>query len=148
MNGWILRLGIIAAVVIGGLIFRDRLSSSAGDLALGDCFDVPSASTNIKDVQHHPCTESHTGEVFAIVTHSATKGTPSLTEAQLFTYLSSACGPLFTSYVGEEAASQQILDFGAFYPRADDWNDGDRRFTCYAYRVDDKPMTSSVKKTP
>lgn len=148
MNGWLLRIGIIAAVVIGGLIFRDRLSGSAGDLAVGDCFEVPSASTNIGDVQHQPCTESHTGEVFAVVTHPAAKGTPSLTEEQLVAYLSSTCGPLLVSYAGQEAVSQQVLDFGAFYPRAEDWNDGDRKLTCYAYRVDEKPMTSSVKKAP
>ena len=67
-------------IVIGGLVLRDRLSGSASDLKIGDCFDVPATETDIKDVQHHPCTEAHTGEVFAVVTHPAPKGTPPLTQ--------------------------------------------------------------------
>ncbi len=148
MRGWIFRIGIIAVIALGAFIFRDRLSSSAADLAVGDCFDVPTANVDIKDVQHHPCTEAHTGEVFVLVTHPAAKGTPPLTEAQLIDYLTSACAPVFVSYVGETAASSGNLDFGAFYPRDQDWNDGDRDVTCYAYRIDDAAMTTSIKKTP
>ena len=47
----------------GGFILRDRLSSNAGDLKVGDCFDEPASGDEISDVQHHPCTESHTAEV-------------------------------------------------------------------------------------
>jgi len=148
MRGWILRIGIIAVIALGAYIFKDRLSGSAGDLAVGDCFDVPAANVDIKSVQHHPCTESHTGEVFALVTHPAAKGAPPLTEAQLVDYLGSACTPVFTTYVGAEAASGGELDFGAFYPVDKDWNDGDRGVTCYVYRIDEKPMTSSLKKAP
>ena len=46
-------------VAIGGFVLRDRLSSNAGDLAVGDCFDEPTASAEtIEDVQHQPCTEA------------------------------------------------------------------------------------------
>jgi hypothetical protein len=148
MRGWILRIGIIAVIGIGALIFRDRLSSSAADLAVGDCFDVPTANVNIKDVQHHPCTESHTGEVFILVNHPAAKGTAAVTEAELIDFLTTACAPTFLSYVGPTAAQSGNLDFGAFYPTAEDWADGDRGVTCYAYRVDEAAMTTSVKKTP
>lgn len=148
MRGWVFRIGIIAIIAVGAFIFRDRLSGSAADLAVGDCFDVPAANVDISDVQHHPCTESHTGEVFVLVSHPAAKGTPPLTEDQLVEFLGTSCTPAFTTYVGAEAAALGLLDFGAFYPVDKDWTDGDRNITCYTYRVDDKPMTGSVKKTP
>lgn len=146
MTGWVIRIAIVAVIVIGGLIFRDRLSGNAGDLKVGDCFDIPNARVDVKDVQHHPCNESHTAEVFAIVTHPATKGAPPLTEAQLIDFLSSSCGPIWVSYIGQEAVRSNVFDVGAFYPRDSDWNDGDRAVTCYTYRTDERPMTSSLKK--
>jgi ABC-type molybdate transport system substrate-binding protein len=148
MRGWIFRIAIIGVIALGAFVFRDRLSGNAGDLAIADCFDVPAGETAISDVQHHPCTESHTGEVFAVVTHPAAEGTPPITESQLVDYLTTACAPVFLAYVGPEAATAGVLDFGAFYPGEEDWNSGDRKVTCYAYRIDDAPMTSSVKKTP
>ena len=148
MRGWIFRIGIIAVIGIGALIFRDRLSSNAGELKVGDCFDVPPGAGDISDVQHHPCTESHTGEVFTIVTHSAAKGTPVLSESQLIDYLGTSCAPAFVSYIGAEAVSVGALDFGVFYPSDKDWLDGDRDMTCYAYRLDEAALSTSVKKAP
>src|SRR5262249_20602897 len=136
VRGWVIRIAIIAVIVIGGLIFRDRLSGNAGDLKVGDCFDVPTANVDVKDVQHHPCTESHTGEVFALVTHPAAKGTPPLDQNALVDFLSSSCGPIWVTYIGQEAAGSQVFDIGAFYPRDQDWNNGERGVTCYTYRID------------
>jgi hypothetical protein len=68
------RIGLIArfvaiVVVIGiaavGILFRDQLTGSAGDLRVGDCFDVPGGN-QIEDVQHKPCNQPHTGEVIAV----------------------------------------------------------------------------------
>jgi len=144
---WVIRLGILAVILGDGYLFRDRLSSSPTELAVGDCFDVPAVKTSVKDVQHHPCTESHTGEVYALVTHPAAKGTPPLAQGAMVDYLVSACGPSFLSYVGPAAASVGNLDAGAFYPPDDGWNNGERGITCYVYRVDGAPMTGSVKAT-
>jgi hypothetical protein len=146
VQGWVIRIAIIAVIIVGGLIFRDRLSGNASELQVGDCFDVPTTNVDVKDVQHHPCSESHTGEVFALVTHPAAKGTAPLTENQLIDFLSASCGPKWITYVGQEAAANGVLDVGAFYPQAEAWNDGERSLTCYTYRVDKAPMTSSVKK--
>jgi hypothetical protein len=148
MRGWIFRIGIIGVIAIGAFIFRDRLSSNAGELQVGDCFDVPTTLGDVADVQHHPCVEAHTGEAFAVLTHPAAKDAPPLSEAQLVDYLSSACGSAFIAYVGPAAATAELLDFGAFYPRDEDWGDGDREITCYAYRLDEATMTTSVHKTP
>lgn len=145
---WLIRLGFLVVFVGGGYLFRDRLTGSPTELAVGDCFDVPAVKTDVRDVQHHPCAESHTGEVFAIVTHPAAKGTAPLTEAALISYLGSTCGPLWITYVGTQAASAGQLDAGAFYPPDERWKAGDRGITCYSYRVDGKPMTGSLKKSP
>jgi hypothetical protein len=62
MRNWIIRIAIIAVIAGGAYILRDRLTANAGDLKVGDCFDDPTGE-QVKDVQHHPCTESHTAEV-------------------------------------------------------------------------------------
>ena len=95
MRGWIVRIAIIGVIALGGLIFRERLSGSAGDLAVGECFDVPAGDTNIGDVQHHPCSEAHTGEVFALVKNPAAKGTPPPTSPTFSS--SSSNGPVSRS---------------------------------------------------
>lgn len=141
-------IAIVLVVVVGGYLFRDRLSGNAGELKVGDCFDVPVAQENISDVQHHPCDESHTGEVMALTTHPAANGAPPPSQAQLIDFLSTQCAAAFTQYTGVDANAQQVLDFGAFYPADSDWSDGDRGVTCYVYRIDEQPMTSSVRKAP
>jgi Septum formation len=148
MRGWILRIAIIGAIGVGAFIFRDRLSGNAGDLKVGDCFDVPAAQENIKDVQHHPCGESHTAEVIALLSHPAAKGAPPPSQAELLTFLTTQCGASFVGYTGIDANAQGVLDYGAFYPVDSDWNDGDRGVTCYAYRLDEAAMTGSVRKAP
>lgn len=142
MRNIIIRVAIIGAVIVGGLIFRDRLSGNAGELAVGDCFDVPTADTNISDVQHHPCTEAHTGEVFFVGAHTAAKGTP-FTTSLLETYVGSACIPAFMSYIG--SGDSTPLEIGAFYPLVKDWDDGDREVTCYLYQIDGSTMTKTLK---
>ena len=148
MQGWIIRFALVGVVAVGALIFRDRLSGSAGELKVGDCFDVPALQTNIRDVQHHPCNESHTGEVMSLETHPAAKGAPPPTDAELITFLATQCGASFFQYVGVDANAQRVLDYGAFYPADSDWNDGDRGITCYAYRLDEGAMTTSIRKAP
>ena len=148
MQGWIIRIGIVGAIAVGALIFRDRLSGSAGDLKVGDCFDLPAAQVNIKDVQHHPCEESHTAEVISLVSHPAAKGAAILSQSELLVFLTTQCGASFYQYTGTDADAQHVLDYGAFYPADEDWNDGDRGVTCYAYRLDEGPMTGSLRTAP
>ena len=144
----VIRLGVIGLILFGGFLFRDRLTSSPAELAVGDCFDRPAVKTDVKDVQHHPCTEAHTAEVFAVLTHPAPAGAPPLNRDALISYLAGACGPPWIGYVGPVAAAGGQLDAGAFYPPDDGWNKGDRTVTCYSYRVDGQPVTSSMKKAP
>ena len=149
MSGWVFRIGIIAVIAIGAFVFRDRISGNAGDLQVGDCFDQPAGATDVvEDVQHHPCNESHTAEVFFVGNHPAADGAAALTDDAWYSYFNEVCGPAFTSYTGISYETTEILDIGAITPLEDDWKKGDREVTCYAYRVDEQPMTSSVKKTP
>jgi hypothetical protein len=138
----LIRVLLIGAVLVGGFLLRDRITGNAGDLQVGDCFDVPAADTDISDVQHHPCSDPHTGEVVFIGAHPAAKGT-AFGETLLFEFAGSSCVPAFNAYVGTTNADG--LDIGAFYPVQKDWDTGDREITCYAYKVDGTQMTGSLK---
>src|ERR1044072_2245574 len=93
----LIRVALIGAVLIGGVLFPDSISGNAGDLQVGDCFDVPAADTDISDVQHHPCSEPHTGEVVYVGDHPAAKGTP-FAESFLVEFAGSSCPPPFVAY--------------------------------------------------
>jgi hypothetical protein len=138
----LIRVLLIGAVLLGGFLLRDRFSGNAGDLQVGDCFDVPSANTDISDVQHHPCVEPHTGEVIYIGDHPAAKGTP-FAQSLLVEFAGSSCLPAFDAYIGSN--SPDGLDIGAFYPVMKDWDGGDREITCYLYRVDGTSLSASLK---
>jgi hypothetical protein len=147
MRGWIVRIAIIAVVVIGAFIFRDRISGNAGDLAVGDCFDEPAGLTEIKDVQHHPCTESHTSEVIFVGEMAGSRDAyPSNDDLRAF--VESNCVPAFNTYTGRDFATDTELDIGTFVPTEDGWKGGDQEITCYAVRVDGAASTVSVKTAP
>ena len=139
----LLRVGVLALLFGGGLLFRDRLGGSPAGLQVGDCFDVPTkAGETVNDVQHHPCTEAHTAEVFLLTTHPAAKGANEPTDAQLTSYLVDTCGGALSGYVGADLSK---FDLGAFYPTSEDWKNGDRGITCYLTMLDESAMLVSYK---
>ena len=135
---------ILALLVAIPLLFRDRISGNAGELQVGDCFDVPALDTNISDVQHHPCSEPHTGEVVYVGDHPAAKGTP-FADSLLMEFAGTSCLPALDAYIGSNSGDG--LDIGAFYPLVKDWDKGDREITCYLYKVDGTSMSASLKGT-
>lgn len=137
------RVLIVAVIVIGGIIFRDRLTGNASDLKAGDCFDTKTA-TEVKDVQHHPCTEAHTAEVVLVANHPAAKGAPYPADSEVDAWADGTCVPAILGYVGP-TADLSALNYGIFYPKDDDWTDGDRQMICYLMRLDLGPMTQSLK---
>lgn len=147
MRGWIFRIGVIAAIGLGALVFRDRLSSNAGELKLGDCFDDPAGVTVVTDVQHHPCTESHTAEVVFLGKMSGDDATYA-SDAAMDTYVEANCLPAWNAYTGKDYQTETVLTLGYYVPSEEGWKDGDREVLCYAIREDGAPMTSSVRKTP
>jgi hypothetical protein len=147
MRGWIFRIGIIAVIALGAYIFRDRLSGNAGDLKVGECFDEPTAQVEVKDVQHHPCNESHTAEVVYLGTMTGDNATYP-TDVVFNQYIEASCLPAWEAYTGKTYATETILALGYFVPTTKGWNDGDRGITCYVSREDGAAMTSSLKKAP
>jgi hypothetical protein len=147
MRGWIFRIGIIAVIGIGALIFRDRLSSNAGELKVADCFDDPAGVTEVNDVQHHPCAEAHTAEVIFIGALSGNDATYPADSA-IETYVSSSCLPAWQAYTGKPYETEVVLGLGYYVPSPDGWKEGDRQIICYAAREDGAAMTTSVKKAP
>jgi hypothetical protein len=136
------RFIFVAVIAVGGFIFRDRLSGGATDLKVGDCFDdVP--GTVVKDVQHHPCTEAHNAEVILVTKNRAPSGANYPSDADLTAWASANCFPAILSYV-TSSDDLDTLAPGIFYPKAEDWNNGERWMTCYVKRSG-SPMTKSLK---
>ena len=152
MQAWVLRIGIIAVIAIGAFVLRDRLSGAASDLQVGDCFDEPGgAATTVKDVQHHPCTESHTAEVIFVGNHPAAKDTAIPSDADRTDYIAQVCVPAYQTYTGKPfdlSNPNPTYDIGWIYPTDDGWKDGDRGITCFVYRTDNGQMASSVRLAP
>lgn len=146
MQGIAIRLGIVGLIVIGGLVLRPFLTGNAGELKVGDCFDVPGPEvTEVDDVQHHPCDQDHTGEVIFVGDYpgSASDGYP--TEDDVFAYLEAQCIPAFQAYTGIAYADDQVHDIGWFQPTEEGWQNGDQGMICYAYRLDEAPFKGSLK---
>lgn len=144
MTGWIVRIGIIVVIAAGAFVLRDRLSSNAGELKIGDCFDDPAGATEITDVQHHPCTELHTAEVVflgKLPGDNATYPTDSTIEG----WVRTNCLPAWSAYTGKNFESEAVLGLRYYQPSSEGWKGGDRDVICYAAREDNGTMTSSVK---
>ncbi len=140
---WIIPIAIIAIIAIGGFIFRDRLSGAAQDLSVGDCFDAPTAQTEVTDVQHKPCTDAHTAEVIFVGDMPDPDTVP--TGTQMDEYIAAQCIPAFNSYTGRDFQSDTELDIQSLTPTTDGWGQGDHEVTCCAVRIDGATMTASVK---
>ena len=140
---WIGIAAVIGVIAVVGFIFRDRLSSNAGELQVGDCFDDPGSVTEVSDVQHHPCSEAHSAKIFYVgAITSGNNAYPS--NDAIFEFVGTNCVPAFTTYTGEEYTGDPI-DIGYFHPTSEGWSDGDRGVICYAYNVDGSTSTGSVK---
>jgi hypothetical protein len=140
---WVVGGAIIAIIAIAFFIFRDRLSGSAGDLRVGDCFDDPGTTTEVSDVQHQPCTESHDREVIFVGNYPDQDAYPG--EDAFDTYAGENCTTAYEGYIGRDYETDTEFDFGYFYPLSEGWSDGDHEITCYIYRLDEAKMTQSVK---
>lgn len=137
------RILIIGAVAIGGLLFRDRLTGGAADLAVGDCFDEPTTIGEVQDVQHHPCTESHDSEVVFVGDMPEASTYP--TDAQFVAYIRASCVPAFNAYTGLDFDVLEAVDMGYLTPTAEGWSKGDREMICYAIRSDGASVSQSFK---
>lgn len=140
-----IRIAVVGLFVAGGFLFRDRLSGSAEDLRVGDCFQEPAGLQVIKEVQHQPCTEKHDAEVVFVGDYPAAKGAAVPADDEYETFVATNCLPAFASYTGVDVMSQEVLGIGYYTPTNEGWRDGDREIMCYAARVDGQPMNQSVR---
>ena len=146
MRGLAVRFGIIAVILVGGFLIKQFVSGNAGDLGVGDCFDPPTAAgLTVKDVQHHPCTDLHGGEVFFVGKFTNLAAYPS--DDQIQQFVADNCLPAYKTYTGGDLFTTDGADLGYFTPTSDGWTKGDRGVICYATRLDNAPTKGSVKKT-
>lgn len=137
-----LRVGIIAAIVVGALILRDRLTGAATDLRVGDCFDEPVGATEVSEVQHQPCGDAHDAEVFFVADYT---GDSYPVISGFDDYVVEKCIPAFESYVGRSFEAATELDLSYFFPTLDGWGKGDHEITCYLISLDRSKLTTSMK---
>jgi hypothetical protein len=148
MRSIAIRLGIIAAIVVAFLVFRPFLSGNASSLQVGDCFDVPTGTQTIDDVQHHPCTDPHGAEVVLIGTYEPSTTTfPS--DAEFQDFVADKCLPAFDVYTGRSYETASELGIEWFTPTEESWKDGSRKVICYAVSADQATpnLSKSIKKT-
>jgi hypothetical protein len=133
----------VIAVFLGVVLYMTRNNQSAGDLAVGQCFDRPATSDSVTTVVNRACTEPHDAEVFLVAEYPG--GDSSTAASQINQYIDTACETPFQIYVGVSINETADYNYGWFYPSEDGWNSGDRTFTCYVDRADGGKLTTSVK---
>ena len=144
MGRWVISIGLIVIVGIGALVFREFLPSNVGELKVGDCFDVPTGTDDVGDVQHHPCTDPHDGEVIFVGDFTGSDTYPS--ETAFDTFVGAACvGKAFPSYVGASFDAREYLDLGYFYPKSENWNQ-DKEISCYIMPIAGGKVSVSYAK--
>jgi hypothetical protein len=144
MRGILIRVAIVGAIIVAFIVLRPLLPGNASTLAVGDCFDVPTGNETIEDVQHHPCTEPHGGEVI----HSAKYEGPATaypTDAEFEDYVADKCLPAFETYTGRTYEAATDLNLEWFVPTSESWADGNKKVVCYALNADGTQLSKSIK---
>jgi hypothetical protein len=67
------------------------------------------------------------------------------TEDEFGASVSENCVPAFAGYTGSDFEQQQSLDIYWLFPVADGWEGGDHELVCSLFRVDEQPLTKSMK---
>jgi Septum formation len=146
MQSIALRIGVIGAIIIGGILLRPYLTGSAGNLGVGHCFDEPAGDEDtVDDVQNRPCTDPHGAEVVFVGDFTPdTELYPS--NEQFLAFFDGTCTPAFNAYTGLDFVTDTTYDMNMYTPTFDGWSDDDRKIICFAIRIDGAQMTSSIKK--
>jgi hypothetical protein len=139
---------LVAALAVGGLVFREHLVGAADALRAGDCVDLPAQMREFSDIQHRPCAEPHDAEVFLAFDHPADRQAAFLSQSATDAYVIEQCVPAFEAYTGRNYRQDPDYDIGYFQPTAAGWGDGDRGFTCYLFRMDSTKTSGSLKSAP
>ena len=144
-----LTLAGILVVVIVGPVAATFGPKSISRLAVGDCFDAPTASTDISDVPNRPCSSSHTAEVFDIVSFPEGRGATYPTSDVFKTFVSTQCGPAFDTYTGGGTGVAATVDIGYLVPTERGWyDDEDRTVICYIEAGSGQTLSTSLRSSP
>ena len=148
MNRGLIWIAILVVLGVGGFLFKDFLSGNAGNLQVGQCFDLPSDQLEtVDDVQHHPCDQVHGGEVFFVGKSVAANDAAYPSNAELQAEVFGFCDPAFTSYTGKDSNTDPEWTYGFFVPTSEGWGKGDRGIICYARKLDGSTTTTSIKSS-
>lgn len=134
---------LVLVLPLAIILWAVKDNVAADDLKVGDCFNVPAGLT-VQTIQHFPCTEPHTAEVFHVAEYTGGGATVPIS-LNRGSFVDTTCTPAFETYVGSPFDAEPDLSIGYFYPSTDGWSSGDRTFTCYVARTDEAPITQSVK---
>ena len=137
---------VVVAVAVGGFFLRDITPGNVTDLKVGDCFDLPADTVDsVAQVQHHRCTEPHTGEIVGVLDYPAGSGDAYPGHDALRAYATTQCVTAFMTYTGRDPYTDPELTVGWFLPLEDGWSNGDHGISCHLFRVDAAPMTQSFR---
>lgn len=140
MVGGIL-VGLVVLVVVVGLAFYflgGKGTVTATDVAVGDCLGEIPDGTQVETVKTVDCSESHAGEVFAVLI-MPDGDYPGMTAIEDF---QGRCEPALAAY-SPDAITDDSVQLYVLYPTPETWEQGDRAVTCIATL--DPPRTGSLK---
>ena len=135
-------LGVVAAfIAISAISSALNPKVSTDKLAAGMCVKIPDLSSGkTKEISNLPkvgCTKAHNGEVFAVVTHTAT----SYPGPGPDTVANDLCVAQFQAYVGpDDDGSGYALSL--ITPTAASWKSGKRNVVCILRYLDGNRSTS------
>ncbi|MCP3976807.1 MAG: hypothetical protein GY720_20165 [bacterium] len=128
------RLLLFGVVILGFIAYSlfDK-TKAVDDLAVGDCLLMP-AEEEITDVETADCEGEHQLEVFAIVTLTATNGSPYPGDDEVAGGIFDLCMPRFEPYVGA-TFEDSIWWVNAIYPSPESWEEeNDRKGKCVVFQ--------------
>lgn len=148
-RGVLAGVGILLVAGVALLVWRGpgTAGRDPANLAVGDCFDVPSGVERIEDIRTRTCDGPHGGEVFhTYETTGSSASYPTDTAWEGLIY--PVCDPLFETYTGTLVGDRLDIGYVYFVPTADRWSAGDRRVTCFITSLDGSQLSRSYRVGP
>ncbi len=146
-------VGLIAVVLIGGVLFNARRDDSGAitdggtlqvnDLQVGDCFNTDTAE-EVGDVDAVPCGDPHTYELFHVFSLTDSGSYP--TDSAFSDQIDAACMPAFNEYVGIDFFDSELY-YSALTPTESGWDDGDHEAQCIVHNEQETELTGSQRGT-
>jgi hypothetical protein len=134
-------LGVGILIALGVFMFLNR-GPHIDSLVTGDCFQEPSNTENVTNVDEVACVEPHDYEVFAVIEHPAAQSVPYPGDLTLLEWSDERCFAEFEPYVGA-SYDQSIYYYDIAIPTEESWDNGDRGSTCILYQSPDSGFSVS-----